>query len=31
MVFDLKDKDSSYGGRVAKKGVAYNFTPSFLF
>src|SRR3990172_9178066 len=31
MVSNLKAKDSSYGGRVPKIGVTYNFTPSYLF
>src|SRR3990172_4554274 len=31
MVSNLKAKDSSYGGRVPKIGVAYNFTPSYPF
>ena len=30
MVFDLKAKDSAYGARVAKIGVAYNFTVLYL-
>ena len=31
MVYDLNPQDSAYGVRVAKIGVTYNFTPSYLF
>jgi len=30
-VFDLNAEDSACGGRVAKRGVAYNFTALYLF